>query len=51
MVLAMVVVRTGSLWSAFLGHVAFDTISLSLIPLLQGVLKEAIEQPAGAPAG
>ncbi len=44
MVLATVVIRTRSLWPAILAHAAFDTIGLTLIPLLQEFFKDALEQ-------
>lgn len=44
MVLATVVIRTRSLWPAILAHAAFDTIGLTLIPLLQESFKDVLEQ-------
>lgn len=49
MVLAMVVIRCGSLWPAILAHAAFDTIGLALIPWLERTLPELLEQATSAP--
>jgi len=50
LVFAIVVTRARSLWPAILAHAAFDTIGLSLIPLLQGEFKELLQQVTTAPA-
>lgn len=49
-VLATVVIRSGSLWPAILAHAAFDTIGLALIPWLQRTLPDLLEQATSAPA-
>jgi CAAX protease family protein len=49
-VLAMVVIRCGSVWPAILAHASFDTIGLALIPWLERTLPEVLKQAASGPA-
>lgn len=44
LVLAGVVVLTRTLWPAILAHAAFDTIGLTLIPLLRGRMQDLLDQ-------